>query len=306
MAGQSTDIGTDWAFQRYESVRATLPEASFAAASRRGGDLGDTVGDYDAYILDAFGVLNRGETAIAGAVERMAALRALGKRLVVLTNAASYTRAEVLAKYHRLGFDFDASEVVSSRDVAFAGLPALPAGACWAAAAAAGDDFSDAPSGAEIAHLAERPELLQSAGGFLLLSSARWSTADTDALTEALMASPRPLVVANPDLVAPREDGLSMEPGLIAQELTERTGQPAAFFGKPFGNAFDAALARLSGIERTRIAMVGDTLHTDVLGGAAAGIGSILITDHGLFKGHDVAPYIEKSAIRPSWIVSTT
>ena len=50
-------IGTDWAFQRYESVRATLPDARFAAASHEGRDLGDTVDDYDAYILDAFGVL---------------------------------------------------------------------------------------------------------------------------------------------------------------------------------------------------------------------------------------------------------
>ncbi len=299
-------IGTDWAFDRYESVRAALPDAAFPTTSRRGRDLGDTVADFDAYILDAFGVLNRGDTAIAGAVDRMADLRARGKQLVVLTNAASYTRSEVLAKYHRLGFDFDASEVVSSRDVAFAALPELPDGRLWAAAAAEGDDFSDAPIPAQIAHLAEQPALLRDAGGFLLLSSARWSDADTDALAEALTADPRPLVVANPDLVAPREQGLSLEPGLIAHELAARCGIEPVFFGKPFGNAFDTALARLPEIPRARIAMVGDTLHTDVLGGAAAGIGSVLITDHGLFSGHDVVPYIAKSTIRPSWIVTTT
>lgn len=306
MKGRGMMIGTEWAFDRYESVRATLPEAEFPLTSRSGHDLGDTVDDYDAYILDAFGVLNRGETAIEGAVERMAALRALGKRLVVLTNAASYTRAEVLAKYHRLGFDFDASEVVSSRDVAFAALPELPAGQVWAAAAAEGDDFSDAPAGARIEHLSDDPDLLRNAGGFLLLSSARWSAADTAALTEALLDNPRPLIVANPDLVAPREDGLSVEPGLIAHEIIERTGGQVAFFGKPFGNAFEIALARLPGVSRDRVAMVGDTLHTDVLGGAAAGIGSVLITDHGLFSGQDVAPYITRCAIRPSWIVATT
>jgi ribonucleotide monophosphatase NagD (HAD superfamily) len=147
---------------------------------------------------------------------------------------------------------------------------------------------------------------LHSAGGFLLLSSARWSQSDTEALTQALLAQSRPLVVANPDLVAPREEGLSFEPGLVAHEVTERTGQKAAFFGKPFGNAFDTALARLKDVPRHRIAMVGDTLHTDVLGGASAGIGTILITDHGLFRGYDVAPYISRSGIRPDWIVATT
>ena len=287
-------ISTDHAFDMYENLRSVLPSAEVPSGTQHGRDLGDTAADYDAYVLDAFGVLNRGEVAIAGAVERIAALRALGKRLVVLTNAASYTRTEILAKYHRLGFDFDASEVVSSRDVAFAALSALPDGQAWAAVAAAGDDFNDAPETVRIEHLNDDPELLHKAGGFLLLSSARWSDRNTAALAEALLANPRPLVVANPDLVAPREAGLSVEPGLIAHQITQKTGGGAAFYGKPFGNAFEAALVRLNGIPRHRIAMVGDTLHTDVLGGAAAGLGTVLVTDHGLFKGHDVAPIHRK------------
>ena len=297
---------TKWAFQRYESVRAELPKAKFPQTSLSGQDLRDTFADFDAYILDAFGVLNRGETAIEGAVDRMAELRALGKRLIVLTNAASYTRVEILAKYHRLGFDFDASEVVSSRDVTFANLPELPSSKVWAAAAAQGDDFSDAPDSAQITHLADNPDLLHTAGGFLFLSSARWQDADTATLSKALKDHPRPLIIANPDLVAPREDGLSLEPGLFAHDIIAQTGAKAAFYGKPYGNAFETALDRLKGIPRRRIAMVGDTLHTDVLGGAAAGIGTILVTDHGLFRGHDVTPFIGKSAIHPDWIVKTT
>ncbi|WP_417473910.1 HAD-IIA family hydrolase [Leisingera sp.] len=299
-------IGTDDAFDMYESLRSGLPTATFPAVSRIGNDLGDTTAHYDAYILDAFGVLNRGETAIAGAVERMRMLRKLGKRLVVLTNAASYTRTEVLAKYHRLGFDFEASEVVSSRDVAFSALPPLPEGQVWAAAAAPNDDFSDAPDAVQISHLGDDTDLLDNAGGFLLLSSDGWTEAKTALLKEALQKKPRPLVVANPDLVAPREEGLSVEPGLIAHEITQDMRNPTVFFGKPHGNAFRAALARLEGIAPQRIAMVGDTLHTDVLGGAAAGIGTILITGHGLFRGHDVASYIAQSEIRPDWIVTTT
>ena len=44
----------------------------------------------------------------------------------------------------------------------------------------------------------------------------------------------------------------------------------------------DMAIAR-AGLPPDRLAMVGDTLHTDVLGGAAAGCRSVLVTDHGLF-----------------------
>jgi predicted HAD superfamily phosphohydrolase YqeG len=52
--------------------------------------------------------------------------------------------------------------------------------------------------------------------------------------------------------------------------------------------------------------MVGDTLHTDVLGGRAAGMGTILVTDHGLFAGLDIARFIGRSGIVPDSIVRST
>lgn len=297
-------ITTEAAFARYERLRPILPQAHFPETSRTGRTLEDTMGDYDAYILDAFGVLNRGEVPIPGAVERIAQLRAAGKRLIVLTNAASYTRSGVLAKYHRLGFDFTLDEVVSSRDVAFAHLPEVHG--VWAAITADGDDLSDAPAGHYIADLHTQPELLISAAAFLFLSTARWSDEENARLERALQFQMRPVIVANPDLVAPREDGLSLEPGWYAQTLAASTGATMPMFGKPFGNAFDEALRRLPGISPHRIAMVGDTLHTDVLGGAAAGLGTILIQEHGLFRGLSPAPFIEASGLQPDWLVQST
>ena len=38
--------------------------------------------------------------------------------------------------------------------------------------------------------------------------------------------------------------------------------------------------------------MVGDSLHTDILGGAAAGMTTVLITDHGLFRGRMHCPFV--------------
>ena len=88
----------------------------------------------------------------------------------------------------------------------------MPDGGIWAAAAAEEDDFSDAPAGARIAHLADDPDLLRNAGGFLLLSSVCWSETDTAALIDALLENPRPLIVANPDLVAPERKGCPWSP----------------------------------------------------------------------------------------------
>jgi glycerol-1-phosphatase len=248
-------------------------------------------------------VLNVGETPIPGAVARMAELRRRGKRLCVLTNAASYTRAGVLAKYHRLGFDFTADEVVSSRDVAVARLDRIAPGASWAAISALGDSYADIP--ANLTDAIDQPTAFDGADAILFLSSARWSKPLQAVLEQALRRRPRAVVIANPDIVAPREDGLTLEPGHFGHRLAAIPGVTLHWFGKPFPDAFTDSIAR-TGLAPHRLAMVGDTLHTDVLGGAAAGCGSVLITDHGLFAGRDVAPFVAASGIVPDVIVPTT
>ncbi|WP_333828116.1 HAD-IIA family hydrolase [Pararhodobacter sp.] len=296
-------VGLDWAFQRYETLRARLPQAGFPAAPRMVADLSEVFERFDAFVLDAFGVLNIGETAIDGAVERVAQMRDLGKRVVVLTNGASYPRETALAKYARLGFDFTADEVVASRDLAGEALAGR--GGLWAAITAPGASFDDLP--ARVEALEGDAALLRHADGFLFLGSEGWTPERQAALEAALCAKPRPVLVANPDIVAPREDGLTLEPGHFAHDLPGHDGPLApAFYGKPFGGAFGAALARLGDVPRERVAMVGDTLHTDVLGGRAAGLGTVLIARHGLFCGVDPAVYIARSGIVPDIIATTT
>ena len=290
------------AFARYEAIRPRLPKARYPARSLVLPSLEDVADHVDGFLLDAFGVLNIGETAIPGAVARMASLRARGKRLAVLTNAASYTRPQLLAKYHRLGFDFTEEEVVASRDVAVARLESIAPGATWAAIAAAGDSFADIP--ARLRDAVADPSAFDTADGILFLSTARWTPALQRQLVAALERRPRPFVIANPDLVAPREGGLTLEPGLFGHELLDTVRARTHWFGKPFPEAFAEAIAR-TGLAPARLAMVGDTLHTDVLGGAAAGCRSVLVTDHGLFAGRDTGAFIRASGIVPDFIVSS-
>lgn len=288
------------AFARYEGVRPRLPVARYPAQSLALPSL-DAVADHvDGFLLDAFGVLNIGDTAIPGAVARMAALRARGKRLVVLTNAASYTRPQLMAKYHRLGFDFTPDEVVASRDVALAHLDRIAPGATWAAIAAAGDAFTDSP--VRLRDAIDDPTALDTADGVVFLSTARWSEPLQQRLLSAMRANPRPVVIANPDIVAPREDGLTLEPGLFGHDLLDAVAVDMHWFGKPFPAAFSEGIAR-TGLAPSRLAMVGDTLHTDILGGAAAGCRTVLVTDHGLFAGRDTGGFIRASGIVPDFII---
>jgi HAD superfamily hydrolase (TIGR01450 family) len=302
-AGAPAAVDTDWAFARYEAVRDRLVHASFPPASEAVTDVAAVADRFDAFVLDAFGVLNVGDSPVPGAVARIAQLRAANKRLVVLTNGATQSRAAALAKYHALGFDFAAVEVVASRDLAADALRARD-GLVWAAAGGPNPDFGDL--GVPVHDLLGDATLFDTADGFVLFSSAGWTWDQQARLTAALARRPRPVLVANPDIVAPREDRFSLEPGHFAHLLHDELGLVPEFYGKPYANAYDVARDRLGrAIPPARIAMVGDTLHTDVLGGRAAGLGTILVSDHGLFRGRDTAPFIARSGLVPDIVART-
>ena len=309
LAGRDWPLARGWgapeAFARYEEIRTALPHTRSARTPRHIRDLSQVIDEYDAFVLDAFGVLNVGETAIPGAVERVAQMRRAGRHVVVLTNGASQTRAAALAKYHRLGFDFAPEEVVASRDIAAAALARWPQDHVWAAITAADAGFDDIPF--DLRPLDRAPDLMQQADGFVFLGSEGWTSQRQAALVAALRTQPRPLLVANPDIVAPREAGLSLEPGHFAHEIAQELGFQPQFFGKPYVNAFDAVRARLPrDLRPERVVMVGDTLHTDVLGGLAAGLATILVSGHGLFAGQDPARFMDASGIFPDLVAETT
>ncbi len=286
--------GTQDAFDRYEAIRHRMPPARFPSQTISCSGLLEIADQVDAFLLDSFGVLNVGETAIPGAISCLRELHERGKQLIVLTNAASYTSAKAVERYHGLGFDVRADQVVSSRDVAAKRLEGILPGGLWGAIAATDDKFEDIPD--RIVHWSG-----QDVDGFLLLSSAAMTPNLLEDLRSAIRDKNRPVVVANPDLVAPRETGLSKEPGFYAHQLADDLDIAPIFFGKPFGHAFDDARDKLAGIVPERIAMVGDTLHTDILGGAAAGLKTVLVRDHGLFAGHGAETFVKASGIVPDF-----
>jgi len=285
------------AFARYRAVDHLLPQSAqgYPVVSQRVDDLRPVIDRFDGFILDAFGVLNVGDGVIPAALARIAQIRAAGKRVVVLTNGAGYPKPQVMAKYHRWGFDFDPAEVIASRALAAQALAGR--GGIWAAIAPPGAGLEDMPGDVR----ALDDDVLHHADGILFLGSEGWTDTRQAALSAALKARPRPVLCANPDIVAPRETGFTWEPGHYACALP---GQ-VEFHGKPFGSAFAAALAALD-MPADRVAMVGDSLHTDVLGGRAAGCATVLVAGHGFFAGHDPAPFIAACGIVPDFIARET
>ena len=288
------------AFARYEAVRPALPNAEFPARSEKVAHLRSVVGRYDTFLLDAFGVLNIGETAIPGAIEFIADIRHADGRVMIVSNSASVPTTVSLAKFHRLGFDFSPHEIVTSRDALKTALASEPLRR-WGIMAAENSEIEEL--GIDACTLGDDQAAYDTAEGFILLGSAGWTSARQDRLAASLGRKPRPVLVGNPDLVAPREGGLSLEPGWFAHDLAERIdGCRPVFYGKPFRSIFDLAFARIGTVDPARTLMVGDTLHTDVLGGAVAGVRTCLLCDYGLFAGRDTTKLIEDSGLSPNLV----
>lgn len=257
-------------------------------------DISNTVG---AFVFDAFGVLNVGETLIKGADQRLLELRAQGNHIRILTNAASYDRAGAVSKFERLGLEIDPSEIITSRDAA---LDALTPG-IWGVIAAPEDNLADIDN--ETIRLEEDAAPYDMVDGFLFLSSSGWSKAKQKTLEAALQRRARPVLIANADLVAPRENGFSLEPGYFGHLIVDAGIQDVRFFGKPFPEVYELAEKSLPDLVPQNIAMCGDTLHTDILGAAARNWRTVLVTKDGMFTGHDTQLFCDQSGIFPDWRV---
>ncbi|WP_372990725.1 HAD-IIA family hydrolase [Sulfitobacter sp.] len=289
------------AFESYERVRHRLPVAKAGASCTRLPDLDALADDMDVFLLDAFGVLNIGETAISGVPERIAGLQKAGKRVMIVSNAAGFPHAKLMEKYKNLGYNFAPEDVITSRKATLHALRNAPP-MKWGLMATQSLGRGDIEP-FDMVYLAEDPAEYDAAEAFVLLGSAVWTETRQALLEASLRNAPRPVYVGNPDIVAPREDGFSIEPGHFAHRLADQTGVEPQFFGKPFGNIFDLAFAQIDKIDLGRTVMVGDSLHTDILGGQAAGLKTALIAGYGFFAGHDVAGPIATSGIQPDYIL---
>lgn len=291
------------AFDAYLNVRHRLPPCT------GGGDgvaslFAEIVAPFELILFDAYGVLNVGETAVPGAVDAVAALRSAGKSVAVVSNSAGYPKTRMMERYAKLGFDFTPNEVVTSREALLRRLKGEPRRR-WGIMLDPDADLGEFAA-LDVAFLTEDAEVYNRVEGFLLIGSDGWNDKRQSVLEAALLRTPRPVLVGNPDLVAPREAGLSREPGWFAHKLADAANITPVFLGKPFPDIFDLALSRFDHPPApNRVLMVGDTLHTDILGGLQAGFATALVTAHGSLASLDVKNAIRRSGIHPDFVVES-
>ena len=256
---------------------------------------------FDVILLDAYGVLNAGDEALPGAVEAVAALRESGKPFYVLSNDASSEKRDMVAAHNRRGFPFADGDVIALLELLPRMLAEFSHVRRWGVIASPkwrvaclGDSFEIL--GSDMDHY----------DGILFLAARTWSEEAQLALTKTLQSRPRPLLIANPDVAAPDEDGrLSAPPGYFGHRIAESTNLCPRFIGKPFPELFETAMAKHPDVPPNRFIMVGDSLHTDILGARAVGMSAMLVTQSGFLKGRDWRADCARSGIWPTFVAAT-
>jgi HAD superfamily hydrolase (TIGR01459 family) len=242
--------------------------------------LGALARDYDGYLVDLWGVLHDGVRPYAGALDCLAELRRLGKRVLVLSNAPRRAAA-VKAGTARIGIaETLYDELVCSGEET------------WRELAAWNDPFYRGLGRRCYPLMAARDrgileglrlELVEEiARADFLLATGVEGPADrveqfADAL-DAARARDLPMICANPDLVVLRGGVREICAGSIA-EAYERRGGRVRYHGKPHGAIYARCFELLAPIGRDRILAIGDSMRTDVVGAVRAGLAALFVLD---------------------------
>jgi len=310
-------LGLDTVMALYQALRPIMPAVGRGGACQTASRLIDILNEFDGLVLDGYGVINIGDGPIEGIKTLLDAAASKAKPVLVLTNGGSFSAERVFVKYQDWQLPIKREDVLSSRDALVAQLAGSPD-----APLATNDVIGcfgrviEPLVGKNILIYGHDDDFWNRADAFVFLGAIEWGESDQAAFEAAMVSRPRPVHIANPDVTAPQaNDHFSAEPGywaarMIQQATIRAVDVDVRWYGKPYQPAFDLALARMAKLldqplNRKRIAMVGDSLHTDVLGGNAAGMTSVLVTDHGLFRSHAALPYCTACDIRPDWVVNS-
>jgi HAD superfamily hydrolase (TIGR01459 family) len=234
---------------------------------------------FDHVLLDQWGTIHEGTAVFPEARACIRALRAAGKRVIILSNSGrrSDDNAERLGGLGLPGNEHDG--VLTSGEVVWHGLHdkaeppynqlgrhALLIARGNALSMVEGLDFTAVTD-------ARRADFIWLAG----LDDLSTNPEDWRDELERFAARKLPMLCANPDLAMFTPRGLLPAPGALAQ-LYAKLGGTVHYVGKPHPAIFAAALQRLGNPRPERVLVVGDSLDHDIAGGRRAGMLTTLIT----------------------------
>jgi len=237
---------------------------------------------FDGLLIDLDGVVWIGREPVPGSAEALRALLDAGKRLVFVTNNPGRLPAAYAERLRELGVEVSPEQIVTAGMVA-----------ARLAGEAAGD------GGAFVIGAPALKEMVAAAGASLLEGEAAWEadvvvvSGHRDFDYAELLAAKRALdrgaalVATSRDPTMPFPGGEVPGTGAVLAAVETASGRRAEIAGKPERHLFEMAIEAVRGSFRTDgvqkeprdmdLAMIGDRVSSDVAGGRAAGLETILV-----------------------------
>lgn len=231
-----------------------------------------TVADeFDGLLVDLDGVVWEGRDFLPGAVETLQGLAEAGKEIVFVTNNSTRRPDEYAERLRQAGVPAADERVVTS-GVATAGLAVEQAGSGASAFVIGAPRFKETAAEASLRLLTG--EAAQRADAVLVSAHREFDYAELLTATRAIQNGAA-LFGTSRDPTLPMPGGAWPGTGATLAAVETATGKRAEIGGKPERHLFDQARALIGDAER--VAMVGDRIASDIVGGQRAGLATILV-----------------------------
>ena len=239
---------------------------------------------YKVVFFDSYGVLKNHQGAIEGAREIIDEVRRRDMPMRVLTNDASRSQIQQSKGFNKIGLDdIEPHEIITSGMMARQYLELKkPTGliAYLGTEAAAEYILEAGLQTIPVSNITDDRMEDVKVMVFLDDEGFDWNV-DINNTLNLLRHRNIPVIVANSDSIYPVSgNDVSIATGGIAKLVESVLGREFIHFGKPDSQMFMYALEDIKQeitVERSEILMVGDTLHTDILGGNKFGLATALV-----------------------------
>ena len=223
------------------------------------------------FLIDMDGVLYRGPELIPGAAGFIRQLRQRGMPFRLLTNNSQRTRRDVVAKLARLGIDVDDENVFTS---------AMATARFLAKQKPGGTAFVIGEGGLLTALHENGYAVVDHDPDYVVVGEGRTFNLELVERAVHMVSNGAKLIATNLDPNCPIEKGIRPGCGAMAAMLEIATGTKAFSVGKPSPVMMRDARKEL-GLTTDETTMIGDTMETDILGGAQLGFHTVLVLSGG-------------------------
>jgi HAD superfamily hydrolase (TIGR01458 family) len=248
----------------------------------------NTLSSTKGILFDLDGVLYVSSTAIDGAIEAVAKIRASGMPCRFVTNTSTLSLASLHKKITQLGFSIAENEIISAPQAALLHLQALQDPVCRFLLA---DDVKKDFAAFRQSNTEAEYIVVGDIGN-------AWSYELLNEVFSCLMHGAK-LIAIHKNRFWQTEHGLQMDIGGFIDGLEYASGTQAMIIGKPSRDFFQIALDHM-GLEAGQAVMIGDDIDVDIGGAQQAGMKGILVR-----TGKYRKSYADASGITPDLIIDS-